>query len=256
VAIYQGFAEAYDSLMDNVPYDEWVAYICELFKRYGNITPEERPLILDMACGTGNITERMSSLGFDMIGIDNSEDMLDIANMKKLDNNSSALYLLQDMTEFELYGTVRAAISICDSVNYLLQPSDVIKTMKLVNNYLDPKGLFIFDFNTEHYFRDIVGENSISEARDDMAFIWDNYYDEEKHMNSLSLTLFTGEENGLYRRFDELHLQRGYTLHEMKQFINESGLRFEKAFDAFTFNEPDENSERICIIAREQGKMV
>jgi SAM-dependent methyltransferase len=194
-----------------------------------------------------------------MIGVDNSEDMLMIAEEKKRENSSSSLYLLQDMTDFELYGTVAAAVSICDSMNYLTEYEDLVTCFKLVNNYLDPEGVFIFDMNTKHYFRDIVGENTISEVRDDMAFIWDNSFDEEENMNYLYLTLFQEDKesgDGTYRRFDELHEQRAYEIDEVKKALEEAGMEFVTAFNAFTENPPMEDSERVYIIAREHGKRI
>ena len=148
---YSGFAAVYDQLMDNTPYDEWTSYLAGVLKKY-NI-PDG--LVAELGCGTGNITERLAALGYDMIGIDNSPEMLDIAQEKKAENNSSSLYLCQDMREFELYGTVKAVISLCDSINYITDPDDLLTVFKLVNNYLDPHGLFIFDFNN-HYITTYV----------------------------------------------------------------------------------------------------
>ena len=258
MGMYQSFARSYDSLMDNIPYDEWVEYIKGLLTKYG-AEPKEGRLLLELGCGTGNVTERLASFGYDMIGVDNSEDMLMIAEEKKRENSSSSLYLLQDMTDFELYGTVAAAVSICDSMNYLLEYEDLVTCFRLVNNYLDPEGVFIFDMNTKHYFRDIVGENTISEVRDDMAFIWDNSFDEEESMNYLYLTLFQEDKesgDGTYRRFDELHEQRAYEIDEVKKALEEAGMEFVTAFDAFTENPPMEDSERVYIIAREHGKRI
>ncbi|MBR1507722.1 MAG: class I SAM-dependent methyltransferase [Eubacterium sp.] len=253
MAAYQSFASVYDRLMDNIPYDRWTDYIEGLLNEFGEVP--KGSLVLDLACGTGNITERLASRGFDMIGVDNSSDMLDIANEKKTENDSNSLYLLQDMTEFELYGTVAAAVSICDSINYLLSGEEVVQCMKLVNNYLDPEGIFVFDFNTDYYYKNVVGDSSISEVRDDVAFIWENEYDPEERINSLYLTLFLREDKDeYYRRYDELHLQRGYDLSEIKKCIELSGLVFEAAFDAFTREEPKSDSERIYVVAREAGK--
>ena len=136
----------------------------------------------------------------------------------------------------------------------------MLTVFKLVNNYLDPKGLFIFDFNTRHYYKDIVADSTIAEDRDDISFIWDNYYDDETDINELALSLFIKEHrsdnsnDNLYRKYEELHIQKGYTLSEIKGLINASGLEYITAYDAFTDNPADENCERIYIIARESGK--
>ncbi|MBQ8924413.1 MAG: class I SAM-dependent methyltransferase [Lachnospiraceae bacterium] len=247
---YSDFAAVYDTLMDNIPYDEWFSYLHELLTEYGI----NSGIIAELGCGTGSITERLAKSGYDMIGIDNSASMLDIAESKKSDNNSSSLYLCQDMREFELYGTVAACISICDSINYITKSDELLMVFKLVNNYLDPKGIFIFDFNTRHYYKDVVAEATIAEDREDISFIWDNYYDEENDINELSLSIFLKEEDNLYRKYEELHLQRGYTLSEIRELIEKSGLEFVAAYDAFTNIPADDNCERIYIIAREHGK--
>ena len=165
---------------------------------------------------------------------------------KRVQSGQDILYLLQDMREFELYGTVRAAVSVCDSVNYITEPEELKEVFRLVNNYLDPEGVFIFDFNT------------IAENREECSFIWDNYYYEDEKINEYDLTLFIreeGKEKNLYRKYQETHYQSGYTLDEMKELIQSSGLIFETAYDAFTHEAPTEKSERIYIIAREYGKL-
>lgn len=249
---YSDFASVYDELMDNIPYEEWFDYLRSLLKEY-NI---DKGIIAELGCGTGSITELMAHAGYDMIGIDNSTSMLDIANEKKATNNSSSLYLCQDMREFELYGTVAAVISLCDSINYITEPDDLLQVFKLVNNYLDPKGLFIFDFHPRHYYKEIVADTTIAEDRDNISFIWDNYYDETENINELYLSLFIKEDDtqDLYRKHEEVHLQKGYTLEEMKELVQASGLEFVQAYDAFTHKEATEDCERIYIIARESGK--
>lgn len=257
---YSDFALVYDRLMDNIPYDEWFHYISLLLNEF-NI---KSGIIAELGCGTGNITERLATAGYDMIGIDNSPAMLDVAQKKKETNGSSTLYLNQDMREFELYGTVAAIISVCDSVNYILDTKELTEVFRLVNNYLDPKGIFIFDFNTRHYYLDVVADATIAEDREDISFIWDNLYDEDANINELYLSLFIKDNNigqlnynsneNLYRKYEELHLQKGYTLNEMITIVKASGLELVCAYDAFTKNPATESSERIYIIARESGK--
>ena len=170
--------------------------------------------------------------------------------------NMRILYLLQDMREFELYGTVRAVISVCDSVNNITEPEELQEVFRLVNNYLDPKGVFIFDFNTRYKYEEILGDRTIAENREECSFIWDNYYYEDEKINEYDLSLFieTDKDSGLYRKYEETHYQRAYTLEEMKELIRKSGLEFVTAYDAFSKNAPMDTSERIYVIAREQGK--
>ena len=248
---YTGFAAVYDTFMDDVPYEEWSQYVRSLLTEYG----VKDGLVLDLGCGTGSMTELLSAAGYDMIGVDNSEEMLELACGKREKSGRDILYLCQDMREFELYGTVAAVVSICDCMNYILDLEDLVTVFRLVNNYLDPGGIFIFDMNTEYKYREVMGDCVIAEDREDAAFIWDNQYDEEERMNIYDLSIFVREEKDLYRKYQETHYQRGYTLDEMKELIQSSGLIFETAYDAFTHEAPTEKSERIYIIAREYGKL-
>ncbi len=247
---YSGFAAVYDAFMDNVPYEEWAEYLTGLLADYG-VTGG---LVLDLGCGTGSLTEILARRGFDMIGVDVSEEMLQAAMEKRSESGLDILYLLQDMREFELYGTVAAVVSICDSMNYLTEYTDLVTVLKLVNNYLDPKGIFIFDLNTVHKYREI-GEETIAESREDAGFIWENYYDEDSRINEYDLTLFVREDGDLYRRYDETHYQRAYELSEIRRAAEEAGMEYVTAYDAFTREPPHEGSGRIYVVLRERGKV-
>ena len=289
---YTSFAYVYDTFMDNVPYGEWARHIREKLCEHG-VTDG---IVLDLGCGTGTMTKRLAGYGYDMIGVDNSEEMLELAMEKKTESGYDILYLLQDMRGFELYGTVRAVVSVCDSVNYITEPDELEEVFRLVNNYLDPKGIFLFDFNTVHKYRDVIGDSTIAEDRGVCSFIWDNRYYEKEQINEYDLTLFIAEdfnpmenayvsertadsedallseegagdledtmfseeeggENGsLYRRYTETHYQRGYTLAEIQELLERAGLVFIEAYDADTKETPNDTSERICVIARENGK--
>lgn len=249
---YTSFARVYDTFMDNIPYKEWSEYLVSLLREYGI----DEGLILDLGCGTGTMTERLADAGYDMIGADNSEEMLEIAMEKRVISGHDILYLLQDMREFELYGTVKAVVSVCDSVNYITDEEDLLQVFRLVNNYLDPEGIFIFDFNTQYKYKEILGDRTIAESREECSFIWDNYYYEEERINEYELSLFIKEESGLYRKYEETHYQRAYTLDEMKKIIECSGMEYIASYDAFTKEAPAETSERICVIAREAGKQL
>lgn len=248
---YTSFARVYDTFMDNIPYEEWAVYLTGLLNEYG----VNDGLVLDLGCGTGNMTELLAKEGYEMIGVDNAEEMLEIAMEKREKSGHDILYLLQDMREFELYGTVRAVVSVCDSVNYIDEEEDLTEVFRLVNNYLDPGGVFIFDFNTLYKYREILGDRTIAENRENCSFIWDNYYYEEERINEYELSIFIREKENLFRRYEETHFQRGYTLDEMIRMIKDSGLEFVTAYDAFTREAPKEDSERIYVIAREKGKI-
>lgn len=247
---YTSFARVYDTFMDNVPYDEWADYVEKLLGQYDI----RDGLVLDLGCGTGSFTEKLAEKGFDMIGVDNAEEMLQIAMEKKEKSPNEILYLLQDMREFELYGTVRGVVSVCDSMNYMVEEGDLLEVFRLVNNYLDPGGIFIFDLNTVHKYRDILGECTIAENRDECSFIWDNFYDAEEEINAYELALFVQEQEGLYRKYEETHFQRAYEIERVKELILQSGMEFVAVYDAFTTENPTEDSERVYFIAREVRK--
>ncbi len=243
---YTGFAALYDLFMDNIPYEEWADYLISLLKEY-NI---DNGIVLDMGCGTGNITEHLAKAGYDMIGIDNSDEMLNIAMEKRVNLGLDILYLLQDMRDFELYGTVAAAVSICDSMNYITDYDELVDVFRLVNNYLDPGGIFIFDLNTESKYT-AIGDTVIAENRDEGSFIWENSYFPDEKINQYDLTIFERLENGLYEKHEETHIQMAYSLDEIRRALDEAGLEFICAYDAFTHNPPCKESERIYVIARE-----
>ena len=246
---YSQLAQCYDLFMDNVPYEDWLDFVNKIFAKY-NIP---KGLVLDLGCGTGTFTEMLSAEGYDMIGVDMSYDMLYQAMEKRDASGHDILYLCQDMREFELYGTVGAIVSICDSINYIIDDNDVINTFKLVNNYLDPKGIFVFDFNTVYKYKEVIGDSVIAENRDDFSFIWENYYDDDTHVNEYDLTIFS-LEGELYRKSVETHLQRGYTVEEMCGFAREAGLITCDIIDADTGKEVTDCTQRVQMVLMEQGK--
>ena len=273
--MYESFAQVYDTFMDNVPYDEWAGYIIEKLKEDGI----EDGLVLDLGCGTGQMTRRLRDAGYDMIGVDGSVDMLQIAREAESAGDvcylsepgtdggcgqdrtagtcrSDILYLLQDIREFELYGTVRAVISTCDTLNYITQPEDLLQVFKLVNNYLDPGGLFLFDMNTVSHYRELCADNTFAESRDDCSFIWENEYDSVSGINEYDLTLFLKREDGLYERFFETHTEKAWEIEEVRQLLEEAGMEYVAAKEAYTDGEVSSGTYRVLILAREHGKMV
>ena len=204
---------------------------------------------------TGTMTEILASAGYDMIGIDQSEEMLEEALEKKQESGHEILYLCQDMREFELYGTVRAIICICDSMNYILEEEEILGILtSAAHNYLDYDGLFIFDLNTEYKYRELLGEQTIAENREEGSFIWENYYDEESMINEYDLTLFVKEPSGLYRKEEENHFQRAYSLGTIRELVKRSGLNLLHIYDAFTHEPARKDSERVYVICQRPEK--
>ncbi len=294
---YSDFATVYDTFMDETPYDVWGDFVGGLIEKYGISKPydnfaangdyatgelieggvdaykgdansgeenleealdEERNLVVELGCGTGSFTQVMKKKGYDIMGIDMSPDMLNIARNKAAQANLDIMYLEQDMRELDLYCTAGTILSVCDSINYLLEDEDVLETFRLVNNFLFPKGIFIFDFNTLHKYRDVIGDATIAENREDCSFIWENFYHEDEHINEYDLTIFTkcDPEDEVYRKFNETHYQRGYMLQEMLALVKEAELELIDTIDADTHEAPTEESERIYVVCRENGKEI
>ena len=247
---YEGFAYVYDTFMDNVPYEECAEYVTGILEENG-ITDG---LVLDRGCGTGSMTELLAEKGYDMIGVDLSADMLEIAMDKRSRKGLDILYLQQDMREFELYGTVRDIVCICDSINYLESEEDLLEVLRLANNYLDPGGIFVFDLNTPYKYREILGDSVIAENREECSFIWENTFYEEYGGKEYDLTSVRKEEGYLYRKYEETHFQKAFEPERVKELIRKAGMEFVAEYDAFTREAPKSDSERLYFIAREQGK--
>ncbi|MCD7922637.1 MAG: class I SAM-dependent methyltransferase [Clostridiales bacterium] len=246
---YGRFADVYDTFMDNVPYEEWCDYICGILSENGI----RDGLVLDLACGTGAMTRLLKGRGYDMIGVDVSGDMLQAARRYE---DADILYLQQDMRAFELYGTVRAVVCLCDSLNYILEEDELEHVFSLVNNYLDPQGIFIFDMNTVYKYREVLGEAVICDNREDACFTWENWFDEESCINEYALNFFVKTEGDLYERFEEVHYQRAYEIRAVERLIRSAGLKLLAVYGEGGRKKPEPDCERVYFVAQEQGKSV
>jgi hypothetical protein len=160
------------------------------------------------------------------------------------------------MRELELYSTVGTVVSVCDSINYILEEEELLEVFKLVNNYLYPGGIFVFDFNTDYKYGQVIGDTTIAENRDDCSFIWENYYDEESAINEYEVTIFVKEDDDLFRKFTEIHFQKGYTAKQMAKLIERAGMELVVMKDADTDGDITDESERIYVVAKEVNKKV
>ena len=240
-----GFSNAYDKLQD-ADYNAFFEYYKKVFEKY-NLKPE---LVLDLGCGTGSITLKMAKAGYDMIGIDLSCEMLDIARQKATAEGCDILFLNQDMTEFELYGTVDAIISSLDSINYITEEGGIEKLFKLCENYLNPGGIMIFDINSEYKLKEVLGNNTFVSEEDDIYYVWQNSFDEEENICSFILDFFVEKSNGSYDRFSEYQEERAYSKEEIENAVNASGLKILGCFSDFSFSEPDSKAERLFYVLK------
>lgn len=251
--MYEEFAQVYDLFMDEVPYEDWCVRLVQLLAREGI----RDGLVLDLGCGTGSLTLLLAENGYDMIGVDASASMLQAAR-EKCGEHPEILFLQQDMRSFELYGTVRAVISACDTLNYVSGEEELLRVFRLVNNYLDPGGLFLFDMNTAYKYRELLGNATFAESRDEGAYIWENYWDEEERLNEYDLTLFlplSGQEGGeRFVRSREMHAQKAFEPETVVHLLEQAGLRFEGVYDGYLDQAPRPESERLLFAAREQQK--
>lgn len=246
---YEGFAHLYDALQADVPYDEIVSYYIAALEKFGG----KKGLCLELGCGTGSVSVRLSKKGFDMIGVDLSPDMLAIAREKALKEGQNILFLNQDMRSFELYGSVASVFSSLDSINYVTDREDLKKVFSLVRNYLDPGGIFVFDINSEYKLRYILGSNTYVSPDEDIFYSWENSFDEQTGICTFYLTFF--EKRGeLYKRFDEVHEEKAYSVKDIKELLEAAGLEVLGAFDDLSFEAAKETSERIFFAARKRGE--
>jgi SAM-dependent methyltransferase len=250
---YDAIAAVYDRLNAEIDYGAWADFVEENFKRYLEKKPS---LVLDLACGTGRMTVALADRGYDMIGVDGSAEMLNIAMSRAREaGQGEILYLLQDMRAFELYGTVGAVTCCLDSVNYLTEEGDLRACFATVHNYLDPDGLFFFDVNTPYKFETVYGENSylFDEETEDGRLVycgWQNYYDPQTHLCDFDLSVFTEDADGRYRREDESHTERCYTLSELTETLRETGFELIAVHGDLDGSAPTQDCERWYVVAR------
>jgi len=243
--MYEGFAEIYDRLMYDVDYSSWADYLESIFHAYGC----KPSLVLDLGCGTGKLCMEMAGRDYEMIGVDISVDMLSRAREEAEKRKLDILFLNQDMTDFELYGTVDAVFCMMDSINYVTRKKDLLRMFKLVKNYLNPQGIFIFDINTPYKLKNILGNNVFYEIDNDVAYIWQNSYNNRSRLCRFELTFFVRDENeDTYRRFDEVHYEKAYGIDELEDLIRQAGLEPVAVYDNLSFNAPNEKSERVFFV--------
>lgn len=239
---YSSLASVYDALNSGVDYKAWADRIEEQFRLYSDKKPES---ILDLACGTGTMTVEFAKRGYDMTGVDLSEEMLSEARAKCDAERfpHSVLLVRQDMRELELYGTVDAVICCLDSLNYLTDSASLGRTFSHVFNYLNPGGLFIFDMNAPAKFEKTYGENAYVIEDEGILCAWQNFYNKKSKLCDFYLSIFRERGDGLWERFDEEQRERCYSLRLVKKLLAESGFEV-RALTDDAGNEVGNDTER------------
>ena len=242
---YSAIAECYDALNSHVDYEAFASFLNREI-RAGGIS--DGSIVLDLACGTGNITLPLLKCGYDMIGVDLSGDMLNIARNKK--GGDKVLWLCQDMRSFELYGTVGAVVCCLDSINYLTSRNGLSKCFSLVHNYLDPNGIFIFDVNTPYKFEHIYGNNHYILEDDGIYCGWQNYFDKKSGLCDFELSFFYENGDGSYTCLDETQTERCYSIKTVTDLLIKNGFEIIKIISDFEGSPLKDTDERAYFVCR------
>lgn len=248
--IYDLIAPFYDEVNKEISYADWADFIEKIISlEYRHRRPE---LLLDLGCGTGKMTLELARRGYDMTGVDVSPEMLDLAreSAEREGFDGKILWLCQDMTELELYGTVDVAVSCLDCINHLATKASLEKCLSLVHNYLIPDGLFIFDINGRSKFETVYSDNTYVMEADGKVCIWQNYYDNKSSLCDFYITVFEEGADGRYERYDDVQRERMYTLRSIKSSLNKTGFEFIGAYSDYDFKEATDADGRIYIAAR------
>ncbi len=244
---YSVFARYYDDLTANIDYRKRAEYFHAIIQKFK--TTKEN-ILLDLACGTGSISEEMARLGYDVIGVDYSEEMLGIAIEKKFDSGLNIQYLCQDMCTIDMFGTVDVTICALDSINHLSSAEDVKKVFQRVSLFAEPEGLFIFDVNTLYKHREILADNTFTYETDNVYCIWENTLNRNTDEVKINLEFFELEPNGLYSRSSECFTEKAYSTELLDEMLCDCGFEILAKYGDDSFAPPVDTTKRIVYVAR------
>lgn len=245
---YKSFSQFYDRLMQDAGYDKIARVIDGYVEKFGG----RKDILLDLACGTGSLSEELSSLGYDVIGVDSSDDMLNMALDKKCDSGSNIQYLKQDMRKLDMYGTIDVTVCALDSLNHLPSADDIKKTFERVSLFAYPDGMFIFDMNTVYKHREILADNAFIYSLDGLYCGWQNEYNKSDNSVTVYLDFFESTGNG-YERYSESFKEIALPTEQVKEILKQTGFILLGMYDGYTFDEPNEKTQRIVYVARRDG---
>ncbi|MBQ3037871.1 MAG: methyltransferase domain-containing protein [Clostridia bacterium] len=244
---YTNFAKYYDILMHK---DISYSKICDFIENIFILKDLNPNLICDLACGTGNVSIPLAKRGYELISVDKSIDMLNIAREKAQKDNLDILFLNQSITRLDLFGTCDAFLCMIDGINYILNPSSLIYAFKRIKDcFLNPGGILIFDISSYYKLSSVIGNNTFIHDTDEIFYAWENRFLNNKQLSDMYLNFFIKKKNG-YSRFCERHLQRAYTSDEIKIALKKAGFTDIDTYNGFSFTDVNEKTERIVFCAR------
>ena len=243
---YQYFAHSYDCLTGNIDYDKRAGYFDMLIKKFGG---RQGGVLIDLACGTGSLSERFCRAGYDVIGVDSSSEMLSSAFNKKINENLDIQYICQDMTELDMFGTADITICALDSLNHLGSLDDIRKTFEKVSEFTEINGLFIFDMNTVYKHKNILADNVFIYETDDVYCVWENSYTEKNNEVSINLEFFE-RDGDIYRRYSENFSEIAFDTEIIDNILINSGFEILAHYDEDSTQPVRNDSQRIVFAAR------
>lgn len=241
---YSKFAAAYDEMMENVDYIRWADYIARLFAIY-NYHPER---VLDVACGTGSAAILLAQKGYIMSGTDRALEMLLWAREKAKKRGVKLRLWQQDMRHLAVAQPFDAVLCLYDSINYITATEDMKQVFERVSDALVPQGMFIFDITTEYNIVKHFDRRTFAESHENFSYIWRNLYFQKDKLCKTVLTFFL-KEGDQYQKYEELHIQRIYSVDEIKELLEETDYKLLSSFEAFTFDRWGRTSERVNFTA-------
>lgn len=248
---YGDFAYYYDKLTENVDYEKRCDYIYSLLAENGG----GKGILLDLACGTGSFSMLFAKKGYEIVGVDASQEMLSVAQEKKIENETDAIFLCQKMQELDLFGTIDAAVCTLDSINHVTDEEDVKEIFKRVSLFMNDGGVFVFDVNTPYKHKEILKNNTFVYDLDEVYCVWQNSFDEKEYMTQVSIDIFEPDEDedGVYYRYEEHFCERAYPLEKLKEWAE--AVRFEVVaiYDEMTKNEVSEKTQRAVFVLKKHG---
>jgi ubiquinone/menaquinone biosynthesis C-methylase UbiE len=243
--MYQAFAELYDELMNDVDYESWADYYTRLL----SIFSVREGKICECACGTGSLTIPLYRRGFQMTGVDLSQEMLWQAAQKSRKQGIAIPFVRQDMRALNLHRPMDAVLATCDGVNYLLTEEDLLSFFRAAHRAIRPGGALIFDVSTPHKLKDVLGGGLFGEDREEITYLWQNQWSEKRQTVTMDLCFFVKEKDGRYRRIEEHQKQRAWDRQTLKETLWRAGFRAVSLYGDYTLNPAGDGQQRWHVAA-------